>query len=187
LIFVAVIWAVFLLDQLPGVQLDHFLALKPRTLPGLVGIVTMPFLHGGWLHIISNTVPLLVLLMLLAGSRADSWQVVALVVLLGGGLTWLLGGQASHVGASGLVLGLVTFLIASGLLERRPIPLVISIVVGLLYGMSLIRGLIPFFPTGQQISWSAHWCGAAAGIGVAYMLARRGSRTERLQAAETIA
>ena len=69
-------------------------------------------------HILSNTVPLLVLLILLAGSRAESWEVVVLITLLGGLLLWIFGREAIHIGASGLISGLGAFLILSGFLER---------------------------------------------------------------------
>ena len=80
-IFVAAIWAVFLLDLIvPGTL--NTLGLVPREVGGLVGIVTMPFLHDGWSHLLGNTVPLIILLCLLAGSRANSYRIVPLIVLL---------------------------------------------------------------------------------------------------------
>ena len=126
LIFLGVIWAVFLASYI--LPLDDY-GLKPRSAVGLVGIVTMPFLHADLGHIVGNTVPLFVLLLLLAGSRAKSWQIVVEIVLLGGALLWVLGrstngagATANHIGASGLVSGLIAFLILGGVFERRPIP-----------------------------------------------------------------
>lgn len=73
--------------------------LVPRTVNGLAGIVTMPFLHGGWHHLLRNTVPLCLLLFLLAGSRARSDRIVMGLVLVGGTLLWLFGrGGRVHVG-----------------------------------------------------------------------------------------
>ncbi len=96
---------------------------------------------------------------------------MASIIVLGGLLTWVVGSQGKHVGASGLVFGLVTFLISSGFFEKRVVPIAIALLVGLLYGTSLIRGLIPVFPSGNEhISWAGHWCGAVAGVAVAYML-----------------
>jgi membrane associated rhomboid family serine protease len=92
---------------------------------------------------LSNTVPLFILLVLLAGSRARSWAVVIDIVLLGGSLLWLFGRSADHIGASGLVFGLMTFLIASGYFERRIMPLLIAFVVGFLYGGTLLFGALP--------------------------------------------
>lgn len=130
----------------------------------------MPFLHANFLHLLSNTIPLVVLLILLAGSRAESWQVVLDVALLGGLLLWIFGREAVHIGASGLISGLTAFLIVAGLLEQRIVPLLIALIVGFLYGGSLILGVIPRF--GSNISWDGHLCGAIAGGIVAYALAR---------------
>ena len=89
-IFVGVIWAVFLLDFIVPGDFTNF-GLYPRETGGLIGIVTMPFLHGGWDHILGNSVPLIVLLCLLAGSRANSYAIVAVIVILGGALLWVFG------------------------------------------------------------------------------------------------
>jgi membrane associated rhomboid family serine protease len=169
LLFVAAIWAVFLVSLVfPG--LDHY-GVIPRTSIGLVGIPAMPFLHANLHHIISNTVPLIVLLLLLAGSRAESWEVVAIIAILGGALLWVFGRTAIHIGASGLVSGLTAFLILSGFLEQRIVPLLIALVVGFLYGGSLVVGVIPRF--GSVVSWDGHLCGAIAGGIVAYVLTRQ--------------
>ncbi|PID49109.1 MAG: rhomboid family intramembrane serine protease [Proteobacteria bacterium] len=169
LAFVALIWLVFLSDLvLPG-SFDHY-GLVPRDMGGLVGIFTMPFLHGNFGHLLSNTVPLLVLLTLLAGSRADSIKVVLVIVILGGLLLWLMGRGASlHIGASGLVFGLAAFLVVSGLLERRPLPLFIAVLVVLLYGSTLVSGLMPWQ---RGVSWEGHLFGVMAGIAAAWWLAR---------------
>jgi len=146
------------------------LALIPRTLGGLNGIVTMPLVHGNFGHLLGNTVTLAVLLLLLAGSRARSWVIVSMIALVNGSLLWLLGGAGAHIGASGLVLGLITYLIFSGILERRPVPLLISAVVAMLYGPSLIWNLIPL---SLQTSWTGHLFGAAAGVLAAWAFASK--------------
>jgi membrane associated rhomboid family serine protease len=168
LLFVGTIWGVFLLS-LAVPALDSY-GIIPRTLVGLIGIPAMPFLHANLHHILSNTVPLLVLLMLLAGSKARSWEIVIEVVVLGGVLLWLFGRPAIHIGASGLVCGLIVFLIASGILEKRAVPLMIALLVGFLYGGSLVSGIMPW--VGPHVSWDGHLCGAFAGGTVAYALTR---------------
>ena len=167
LFFIAAIWIVFLVDLL--LPLEQ-LGLIPRTVSGLPGIVASPFLHADLSHIISNTVPLLVLLMLLAGSRSDSRVVVFSIILVGGGLLWVFGRSVLHIGASGLVFGLITFLLVSGVLERRWPALLAAFFVGLLYGGMLLTGLSPFQ---RGISWDGHLFGALAGIAMAWWLARR--------------
>jgi membrane associated rhomboid family serine protease len=165
--FVGAIWAVFFLEFVLPFDLTSF-GLIPRTLTGLVGIPAMPFLHANLQHIVSNTVPIFILLILLAGSKANSWEVVIEVVLLGGVLLWLFGRPANHIGASSLIFGLIAFLIVSGLLERRFVPLVISVVVIFFYGGSLLLGVVPRL--GSHISWDGHLFGAVAGGIIAYLL-----------------
>jgi membrane associated rhomboid family serine protease len=169
LVFIGIIWVVFLLS-LAVPSLQDF-GVVPRTLLGLMGIASMPFLHASFGHLLSNTVPLFVLLALLAGSKARSWETVAFLVLLGGSLLWLFGIRGNHIGASGLVFGLVTFLLSSGFLEKRLVPLLVSLAVGFLYGGTLIWGILPQF--GSHVSWDGHLCGAVAGGVVSYVLTRK--------------
>ena len=138
---------------------------------------TLPFIHGGFGHLLGNTIPLAILLTLLAGSRSSSWLVVVELVLLGGGLLWCFGrSSATHVGASGLIYSLIAFLIVSGLLEKRLVPLGIAILVGFLYGTTLIFGVLPSFA--QHISWDGHLFGAIAGAIVAYCNNRLSAPTD---------
>ena len=166
-LFILVIWGVFFIDRV--LPLEQF-GLIPRQLSGLTGIFTMPFLHANLQHIMNNTVPLTVLLLLLAGSRADSRLVVLLIMVLGGLLLWLFGRSYSlHIGASGLVFGLASFLMVSGLLERRLVPMLISVLVAFLYGTSLLAGLVPWQP---GVSWDGHLFGGIAGAFVAWLLVK---------------
>ena len=165
-IFIAVIWAAFLLS-LVFPSLNSF-GVVPRTLRGLVGIAAAPFLHADFHHLLGNTVPLFILLALLAGSKARSFEIVIDVIVLGGLLLWVFGRGADHIGASGLIFGLITFLMLSGFLEKRVVPMMIAVFVGFLYGGTLIWGIMPSF--GSQMSWDGHLCGAVAGGIVAYVL-----------------
>jgi membrane associated rhomboid family serine protease len=114
---------------------------------------------------------LFILLVLLAGSKARSWEIIGDVVLLGGALLWLFGRpNSNNIGASGLIFGLIAFLILSGLLEKRLVPLAIALIVGFVYGSTLIYGVLPQIDA--QISWEGHLCGAVAGGFVAYTLTR---------------
>lgn len=168
LMFIAVIWGVFLLDRF--LPLEN-LGLVPRDMGHLVGIVAMPFLHGSLGHIMSNTLPLLVLMTLLAGSRGSSRLIVVAIILLSGILLWLFGRGASlHIGASGLVFGLAVFLIVSGFLERRTVPVIVALVVAFMYGSSLLSGIMPFQ---QGVSWDGHLFGGLAGALTAWFWIRQ--------------
>jgi predicted amidohydrolase/membrane associated rhomboid family serine protease len=170
LLFVGVIWAAFAVRLVFPAVKDF--GVVPRTPLGLVGIPAMPFLHADLGHVLGNTVPLVVLLSLLAGSRARSWRIVAGVVLLGGLFLWIFGRTANHIGASGLIFGLISFLIVAGFLEKRTVPLLISLLVGFLYGGTLLWGILPRL--GSEVSWDGHLAGAVAGAVVAYALTRPG-------------
>lgn len=166
LVFIGVIWLVFLMDMVLPVNLLVF-GVVPRTATGLFGVVTMPFLHDGWGHILGNTVPLCVLLFLLAGSRVSSVEVVISLILLGGVLLWLTGrGGRVHVGASGLIYGLIAFLIVVGFREQRLVSLAVAVLTGFLYGGTLFSGVLPGL--GPAVSWDGHLAGAVAGTIVAF-------------------
>ncbi len=132
----------------------------------MIGIVTMPFLHGGFGHLLSNTIPLSILLVVLGLSRAHSWVIVAGIALLSGILLWLLGRYADHIGASGLVYGLALYLIVAGLLEKRIVSMLIAIGVLFLFGTTLIWGVLPIGNRG--VSWDGHLMGAIAGGVIAW-------------------
>ncbi len=169
--FVGVVWAVFVLDCF--LPLER-LGLEPRRLTGLLGIGSMTFLHADLGHLLKNTVPLLILLALLAGSQAQSWRIVTLILVLGGALLWLVGRPGIHIGASLLISGLTAFLIASGLFfEKRPVSMAIALVVGFLYGIPVVLSLIPRFSSTTRVSWDGHLCGVIAGVIVAFVLAKK--------------
>ena len=175
LTFVGVVWAVHVLDIF--LPLGEYLALVPRYLSGIPGIGAMTFLHADFGHLMANTFPLIVLLTLLAGSRANSWQTVASIAMLGGLLLWLFGRNGtdnqivSHVGASLLVFGLVTFFLAAAWFEKRLVPMLIAAVVGFMYGWSTLTGVLPI---ARGVSWDGHLCGAIAGVLVAWLQTGRG-------------
>jgi membrane associated rhomboid family serine protease len=175
-LFVAAMWVVFLL-QCVRLPIDvNAWGLRPRTLGGLVGIVTMPFLHQSLMHLLGNSISLVILLALLAASRVRPWSIVAALIVAGGGLLWLFGRPGNHVGASGLIFALMAFLLLSGFLEKKLISLLISVLVALFYGGTLLVEMIP--RTGADISWDGHLLGAVAGALMAYVplrLARRGT------------
>lgn len=168
LIFVAIIWLVFALDIFLPLEK---LGLIPRDMGGLFGIFTMTFLHGDLAHIMGNMVPLVVMMALLAGSRANSLLIVALIVFIGGLLLWLFGRPNTlHIGASLLVFGLATFLIVSGILEKRIVPMIIAVFVAITYGGVLISGIAPWQ---QGVSWDGHLFGGVGGAITAWLLVGR--------------
>ena len=160
LVFVGVVWCVFGLAAFLPFNINSF-GVAPRSLRGLVGIPLIPFLHADLKHLLSNTIPLVVLLVLLAGSNARSWAVVAYIVLVGGGLLWLFGRPVIHIGASGLGDGVIAFLRVSGIIERSFSPLRVAGEVAAPYGRTLGTGVLPH--AAARVSWEGHLYGAVAG------------------------
>lgn len=135
--------------------------LVPRTAWGLVGIVTMPFLHSNLGHLLANLGALVVLLgFVFAFHPKRMPTVVVRVILIGGALLWLFGRPETHVGASGLIYGLAGFAIVSGIVQRRFLPVAGAVGVAVMYGSSLFWGLVPVDP---KISWDGHLAGGLAG------------------------
>jgi membrane associated rhomboid family serine protease len=173
--FVALLYLVELIDQLMGGKLDRY-GIRPDTTDGLWGIIFSPLLHAGWPHLIANTVPMLVLgfLMTLAGMSRFVWA-TAIVWILGGFGTWLIGnlgsscGPTDHIGASGLIFGWLAFLLVFGLFVRKLSHIVIGLVVLFVYG-GVLLGAMPVLGQCGGVSWQGHLCGALAGVVAAYLL-----------------
>ena len=168
--FVVVLWALELVDTALFGLLDGF-GIRPRETFGLVGIPLAPFLHGGFDHLLANTLALLPLGMLVAArDRRDFVVVSALVALLTGVAVWLVGaGGSVHIGASGLVFGYLGYLLGLGWFEKSPRTIAIAVLVGAGYG-GLIYGVLPGQP---GVSWESHLFGFVAGVLVSKWLARR--------------
>lgn len=159
--FLGVIWAVQVLNLVTGYALNSWFGLIPRALGGLDGIVLMPLLHGSVGHAVSNSLPLVILgAVMTLTARRDVIAASVIIVLVCGLGVWIFGRAALHVGASGLVFGWFAFLIARGVVEKRLIPVVTALGVGVVYG-SLIWGVFPGQP---GVSWEAHLFGAMGGV-----------------------
>lgn len=168
--FVALLYAIEVVDTVVSDRLDSH-GVRPRTDEGLLGVVFAPLLHGGWAHLVANTIPLLVLGFLLALSGVRTWVSVTAIVWVVGGLgVWLFGDSNTvHIGASGLVFGWLVHLIVRGIFARSLRQLALGVVVFLVYG-SVLWGVIPGRP---GISWEGHLFGALGGALAAWLLAPR--------------
>lgn len=165
--FVALLWAVQVVNWIIGYGLNPTFGLIPRYFGGLDGIIAMPLLHGSFAHLMANTPPLLVMGGLLVATTTRALLPVNFVVIgLGGSLVWLFGSSAIHIGASGLVFGWFGFLVARGFVDRSPITLGAALVVGVFYG-SILWGVLPGQP---GVSWEAHLFGAIAGAVAAFLV-----------------
>lgn len=136
-VMLGVMWAVEVIDLLPGTRFDGW-GIRPRSLRGLFGIVAAPFLHSGFRHLIGNTIPFGVLgaAIALGGTRQIAEVTVVVGVVSGLGV-WVFGAAHSvHIGASGLVFGYITYLVSRGLFARRLLWIAGGIVVLAFYGGS---------------------------------------------------
>jgi len=161
----ATIWLIFVLDR--ALPLEKF-GVIPREFKGLFGIIAMPFLHGDWKHIVNNSWPLLVLLTILANTTRYFWQVIFAITIGSGVLIWLFAREALHIGASGLVFGLIGYLLVAGFKTKAAIPLLGSAIVFSLYGGIIFSGISPF-QTG--VSWEGHLFGLIVGALLAWKTA----------------
>jgi membrane associated rhomboid family serine protease len=162
-------WLLFFVELILQIPFSYF-GIIPRTLQGLIGILTAPMLHGSFAHLVSNTVPLLFLgsvLFFFYGRigpavflRSYFWTNI---------LVWLFARPANHIGASGLVYALAFFLIFLGIFRRDFASIFISIIVLLLYG-GVFYGVLPSDP---NVSWESHLAGALVGISTAVTYSRK--------------
>lgn len=176
-LFAAVLWAVEIANIADGYRLDRF-GLVPRTVGGLWGVVTQPFLHAGYGHLVSNTVPVIGIgwVLMLAGIRV--WAAVTgVVVVVGGLLTWLVApSDTVIVGASGLVFGWLGYLLARAVFSRRLKWIAVAVAVLFVFG-TLLFGLVPTL--NSNTSWQSHLCGFLAGVGFGALLHPRHTTARR--------
>lgn len=165
----ALMWLVEVVDTAALNSRLQTHGIEPRRSDGLEGILFAPVLHDGWAHIISNSVPFLVLGALAMTYGLRRWIIATVVItVVGGSLTWLMGRSGIHIGASILVFGYFGFLVGMAWFERSLKSIGIAVVVAVLYG-GLIWGVLP---SGSGVSWEGHLFGALAGVGASYLTSR---------------
>jgi membrane associated rhomboid family serine protease len=159
LVFIGILWTIFIFDAVFGLRLGRF-GLRPGSIPGLVGIVTAPLLHGSMQHLLSNTIPLLIsLTATLYLYPSSSVRVIPMIWLGSGAMAWFIGRPSLHLGVSGLIYGLLAYVFIGGLLRRDMRSVSVSLLVGFLYG-SMVWGVLPIRP---HMSWEMHLAGAVIG------------------------
>lgn len=172
--FVSVLWLVFVVEHSFGFDF-RYAGILPRTVEGLWGIVCSPFLHANAKHLFSNSIPLMVLGWCLVYFYRDlGYKVFPLLWLFSGILTWCIGRNSWHIGASGLTYSLAFFLFFSGIL-RHHIPLMaVSLIVVFLYG-SIVWAMFPVAEIiDASISWEGHLSGAISGLCCALLFRKQG-------------
>ncbi len=177
LLFVLVMWVVFYYDNHYLLNLNE-LGLRPRSAEGLLGILTLPLLHGDLSHIVSNTIPLLILGTCLFYYYPEiSKKVFFLSYFAANTMVWLFArSETVHIGASGLVYSLAGFLFFSGILRKNKTLFGVSLLITFLYG-TIVWGVLPsefleaihYVRTKTNISWEGHLFGFVSGIALAFI------------------
>lgn len=165
-LLISVLWVVYFIQYMAWFDFTPY-GNWPQHRKGLIGILFSPFIHGSFEHLISNTLPMIVLLSVML----NAYPRVALVVLVfvhlaSGALVWLLAPDTGvHIGISGIIYGMASFLVASGLFRKDRSSVTIAFLVAMMYG-GMLLGFIPE----KGVSWQSHLFGALSGIFIAFVL-----------------
>jgi membrane associated rhomboid family serine protease len=166
---VAVMWIVEIINTVDSNQLDRD-GIYARSFGHLWGILTAPFIHASFGHLIGNTIPFVFMGLIIALRGAARLALVTAIVIVIGGLgTWLISpAGVSTVGASGVVFGYATYLVARGFFDRSVLETMTGLVVGVVWGGALLASIVPHY----GVSWQGHVSGAVAGVIAAWLLRR---------------
>lgn len=170
---VGVMWLLEVIDQMTLNSLDPF-GITPRDPSELLAIFTAPWLHFGWGHLVSNSIPFIVLGVLIYLSGATRWLVTFIVTAIVSGITvWLISPPFTNTaGASGVVFGFLTYLLVRGFFTRRIGQILIAVFVMMIYG-GVLWGVLP---VSSGVSWQGHLGGAIGGVLAAWLMHNRGER-----------
>jgi membrane associated rhomboid family serine protease len=160
LAFLAFLWLIFIIDAVFGLRLGRF-GLQPGSVPGLIGLITAPLFHASPSHMFSNSLPLLLsstaMLFLYPNSAL---RAIPIIWLGSGAFAWFIGRPSFHFGASGLVYGLLAYVLVSGIIRRDMRSVAASLLIWFLYG-TMVWGVLPIR---ANMSWELHLGGALMGV-----------------------
>jgi membrane associated rhomboid family serine protease len=169
-------WVVLLFDEMYGLGFREW-GIQPRQVKGLIGILTSPFLHGDAGHLFSNSVPFLVASgFLFYLFPEDKWKIFGLIWFFSGFGVWLYGGaNSNHIGASGVVYGLVAFMLTGGIIRKNRTMAAFALILIFAYG-SMVWGIFPQWHVDPfvNISWESHLAGTVTGLILAFRFRKHG-------------
>jgi membrane associated rhomboid family serine protease len=171
LAFTGLLWVAWSASKLVDIM---FLTLQPRTFSGLIGVATMPLIHEDLNHLLGNTIPLTVLLLMLQTTQKHWPRILAALWLFSGLLVWSLGISEKYTGASTLIYATAAWLITAAFLERRMLAIAAAVLVPVLFG-PMFWGLFP--TAGSHVPWDGHLLGAVAGAALARTIIRSSDNT----------
>lgn len=173
---VIIMWTVHIVSFVGQFDLG-FLGVHSQHLNGLIGIFTAPFIHGDWQHLTSNTLPFLFLSWTIVYFYNEiAYKAIFLIYLLTGVVVWLFARPVYHIGASGVVYGLVAFVFWSGIFIKDVRAIVLSLIVTMLYS-GMFLGVLP---NQEGISWESHLYGGLVGIVIAFSMRSRIVKEEKI-------
>jgi len=179
-VFVMFFWLSYFVNLTYDLGLNSW-GIQPRSLAGLRGVLFSPFLHGSVGHLFSNSIPFLVSGGFVFHFWKDlSWRLIGLIWFFSAFPVWLYADSYStHIGASGVVYGMVAFVFTSGLIKKNRNLSAVALLLIFLYG-GLIWGLFPQITMdGTLISWEGHLSGAITGVGLALIFREKGPEDDR--------
>ena len=160
ILFVILIWLIFWIEFRFNVDLKSF-GIQPRKIEGIYGIMLSPFLHLSLEHLINNSIPLFLLSSaIFFFYRTISWKIIFLGIFLSGLLTWIIGRDSTHIGASGLIYVFFSFIFFKGIISKNFNLMSLSLIVVFIYGGTIWY----IFPIKENISWEGHLSGFIVGI-----------------------
>ena len=164
-VVVALMWIVKIIEVVNGSKFTRW-GVFPRDWDGFIGIITAPFVHSDWQHLMSNSLPMFMLLgMLMVFYKRVAIPSVVIITLFTGFTVWLFARESYHVGASGVVYGLVSFLAWTGVFRRNLKSIILALVILVMYG-GYFHGIVP---NKEGVSWESHLFGGLAGIFTAFL------------------
>ena len=179
-LFVLLLWLIKGVELIFSIHLG-FLGIYPLRPEGLPGIVFSPLIHGDVKHLAANTIPLLVLgASIFHFYREIAYKVLILLYIIPGIWVWFGAREAYHIGASGLIYGLASFLFFSGLIRRDGKLMALSLLIVFLYG-SMVWGIFPNFIPEKNISWESHLMGMIAGLILAIYYRKLGPQRKKYE------
>lgn len=177
LYFVLFLWIIFWFEMKYGYNFNKY-GIYPRTFKGLRGIVFSPFIHGDIKHLYHNSIPLFVLLLaLIYFYRSIALKIVVYGALISGFLTWVFARSSYHIGASGIIYLLFSFLFFSGVFRKNSRLIAVALVVIFLYG-SMIWYILP---VKEGISWEGHLFGFLVGLFFSFIYRKKGLQKFKYQ------
>ena len=178
IIMLAIMWGIHIIKVVTGFRFAAMYGMYPRSTEGILGIFTSPLIHSNWQHLTNNSVPFLVLgVMIFLFYRRIALKSFVLIYILTGLAVWIFARDVIHIGASGVVYGLVSFVAFLGIFRRNIKSIVLSLIILFLYS-GMFYGVLPNQP---GISWESHLLGGIVGIIVAWIFRKQIELDEKPQ------